>query len=275
MSADAMTQPSRAGWRLGFNGHDVRLLFNFARMMLRDRFLGSALGGVWALLQPALMLAVFVFVFTVVFPSRAPGSSSSLAFVIWLISGYGPWLFVSEGLNSAAGSVVGQTGLVKNLAFKTELLPIASATLGFVPLLVSIVMLAVLLVLDSRAPTLVWLSLLGVLLLQYLFIAGLGLYLGALTVFVRDIPLALPSVLTMMLFLSPIFYPISAYPDAIQTVAVFNPFYVIANCYREPILNGQMAPLWQYVYLGVLATVVFVSSLSFFRKLKTYFHGRL
>lgn len=275
MSTDAAVRPVGATLSLGFDGRDARLVLNFARMMLHDRFLGSTLGGVWAVLQPALLLGVFVFVFTVVFPSRVEGSSSSLAYVIWLISGYGPWLFVSEGLGSSANAVVGQTGLVKNMAFKTELLPIASTTLGVVPLLVSLVAIAALLILDQRTPTLAWLTLPGVLALQVVFVAGLGLFLGALTVFVRDIPLALPSFLTMLLFLSPIFYPVSSYPDAIQAVARFNPFYVIANCYREPILNGALAPAWQYCYLGALSPGVFISGLGFFRKLKTYFHGRL
>lgn len=275
MSLDALNRPAGPSVSLGFNGHDARLALNFARMMLRDRFLGSTLGGLWALLQPMLLLGVFVFVFTVVFPSRMPGSSSSLAYVIWLISGYGPWLFVSEGLSSSSGSVVSQTGLVKNMAFKTELLPIAATTLGIVPLLVSIAALAVLLVVDQRPPTWAWLTLPGVLAMQVMLVAGLGLFLGALTVFVRDIPLALPSFLTMMLFLSPIFYPVSAYPEAIQAVASINPFYVIANCYREPILNGHTAPAWQYVYLAGLAFGAFAAGLWFFRRLKTYFHGRL
>lgn len=275
MSSQDIAQPARMTGLFGFNSHDVHLTMNFARMMLRDRFLGSLLGGVWAVLQPGLLLGVFVFVFTFVFPSRLPGSTSGLAFVIWLISGYGPWLFVAEGLSSSTGSVVGQTGLVKNMAFKTELLPIASTTLGIVPLAVSIAVLAVLLVADHRPPTLAWLSLPLVLVLQTVLIAGLGLFLGALNVFVRDVALALPSFLTMALFLSPIFYPITSYPQVIRTAASLNPFYIIANCYREPILNGAFAPLWQFGYLGVLSVVTFVGGLAFFRKLKTYFHGRL
>lgn len=242
----------------GFDGHDRRLGVNFAAIMLRDRFLGTSLGWIWSVLQPTLLIGVFVFVFTVLFKSRLPGQENSqLAFAIWLISGYGPWLAINEGIMGGASSVVSQTGVVKNMAFKTEILPIAATLLGLVPLLVSISILTVLIIMDGRTPTAVWLIMIPVLLSQSLFVAGLGLYLGALNVFVRDVTLALPSILTMLLFLSPIFYPIDSYDPALRAVVQWNPFYVIANGYRAPIVDGQLPPIWQIIYLAVLAILTF------------------
>lgn len=260
----------------GFDGHDRRLGFNFATMMIRDRFLGTGLGIAWSLLQPALLIAVFVFVFSFVFKTRLAGNEDSeLAFVIWLVSGYGPWLAINEGIMSGANAVVGQSGLVKNMAFKTELLPISATTLGLIPLLVSVVILVALIALDGRAPGLSWLVMAPVLVLQSLFVAGLGLILGAVNVFMRDVSLALPSILTMCLFLSPIFYPIETFPENVQEVVQWNPFYVIANGYRSPILDNQPPPLVQLVYLAILSVVMFAIGLWVFRRLKTYFHGRL
>ena len=116
------------------------------------RFLGSALGIVWAAANPVLMLGIFTFVFGVVFKSKLPGAETSLSYVIWLISGYGPWLAIAEGLSTGTSAVVANSNLVKNLKFKTEILPIAGALTGIIPLLVAILYLMALLAIDGRPP---------------------------------------------------------------------------------------------------------------------------
>jgi lipopolysaccharide transport system permease protein len=99
--------------------------------------------------------------------------------------------------------------------------------------------------------------------------------LGSLNVFLRDTALVLPNVLTILLFASPIFYQLSAYPPALQKVLVFHPFYVIAEGYRAPILNGALPPSWMLVYLTVISCLVFWAGLLWFRRLKSFFDTRL
>jgi ABC-type polysaccharide/polyol phosphate export permease len=260
---------------LGFGIHDLRLLVNLTNMALRDRFLGSSVGRVWALLNPLLLMSIFSFVFTFVFESRLPGADSSLSFIIWLLSGYGPWLAMSEGLSTSASSITGNSGLIKNLSFKSELLPIAASLLGLVPLAVSFVLLSVLLVFGGHAPTPAWLIIFPVLALQFALISGMGLFLGAMNVFVRDITHILPSLLVVLLFASPIFYSVEAYPASAQVWVQFNPFYLVANGYREPLINGKLPPLWQLALLTAFATAALVGGLSYFRRLKGYFDARL
>jgi lipopolysaccharide transport system permease protein len=260
----------------GFDRNDRRLGMNFAAMFLRDRFLGTGLGLFWAVLQPAAMIGVYVYVFSFLFKSRLPGlENSEYAFAIYLISGFGPWLAINEGMMSGTNAVVGQSSLVKNMAFKTELLPMAAAVLGLVPLLVSIAGLSVLITLDGRMPAPVWLIMIPYLFFMYLFVAGLGLMLGAANVFVRDISLALPTVMTMLLFLSPIFYSIETFPEGMRDVVKWNPFYVIANGFRAPIVDGKLPPWPQTLYLAVLSFAVYWLGLIVFRRMKSYFHGRL
>ena len=189
----------------GFDRRDFSMLLNLFRMSLSDRFLGSALGLVWAVLSPLLLLGIFCFVFTFVFPSRLAGREGSLPFVIWLISGYGPWLALNEGLNSATVSVIGNAGIVKNIVFKSELLPMVGSLLGLVPLVVSFALILVLQITAGELPNIAWLSLPFVIVLQFVFVSGIGLFLGALNVFVRDTALVLPNLLTLILFASPIF----------------------------------------------------------------------
>ena len=265
----------RGGELTGFDKNDVRLGVNFARMMLRDRFLGSMLGSAWAILNPALMLLLFCFVFGVVFQSRLPGSLSGFAFIIWLISGYGPWLAMSEALINSTNVIVSQAGVVKNMAFKTEILPFSASAVALVPLSVSLVLLCVLLVLDGRPPTVAWLILPVVLILQMAFIIGIGLVLAASNVFLRDISQVLPNVLTLALFISPIFYELVQFPELVRPVAAWNPLYLIANGYRAPIVNGVLPPLAHLVVLLALAASSLGFGLWYFRRLKTYFSGRI
>ena len=260
---------------LGFDRQDLRLLGNFFRMTLRDRFLGSSLGLVWAIATPVLMLAIFTFVFGFVFKSKLPGAETELAFVIWLISGYGPWLAISEAITASTGSVVSNTGIVKNLAFKTELLPISSALMGVVPLIVSLVFLAILMVVDGIAPSWRWLYIVPVIALQFVMLIGIGLFLSALNVFIRDVAMALPNLLLMILFSSPIFYPIEAFPRVAQAVSRFNPFYVITEGYRQPLLHDRLPPSWTLLYLAVVAVVSLFVGLTVFRRAKGFFDARL
>src|SRR2546427_562767 len=110
---------------------------------------------------------------------------------------------------------------------------------------------------------------------QVLFISGLGLFLAALNVFVRDVFLVLPNVLLLVLFASPIFYPIEAFPSVIRPLVLFNPFYVVTEAYRAPLIRHSLPLLWTLVYLVILAVLVFWAGLGFFRRLKSFFDSRL
>jgi len=260
---------------LGFDRRDAGMLVSLFRMALGDRFLGSALGLVWAVLSPLMLMGIFCFVFTFVFPSRLPGRDGTFPYVIWLISGYAPWLGISEGLSSATNSVTGSAGVVKNIAFKSELLPVVGSMLGLVPLAVGLLLIFTLQIGSGHGMSVAIVALPLVIALLLLFISGLGLFLGALNVFVRDTALALPNVLTILLFASPIFYPMTSYPVSVQAFLIYNPFYVLAECYRSPILFGTFPPLWMLIHLTVLSAVLFLAGLWWFRRLKSFFDTRL
>jgi lipopolysaccharide transport system permease protein len=259
----------------GFDRRDLKMLTNLFRMTLGDRFQGSALGLTWAVLSPVLLMAMFCFVFTYVFPGRLANQPGTLPFIVWLLSGYGPWLALSEGLSAATTSVVASAGIIKNVAFKSELVPVVGALTGLIPLTVALTIILLLLAYSGAPPSLAWLVLPYSTILLIVFVAGAGLFLGALNVFVRDTALALPNLLTLLLFASPIFYPLSAYPAALQNVLVFNPFYVLAECFRAPLLNSTLPPLWMLIYMTVVSGLTFVGGLWWFRRLKSFFDTRL
>ena len=143
----------------GFDRRDLGMLWSMFKLTLTDRYLGSALGLTWAVLSPLLLMGIFTFVFTFVFPGRLPGREGALPYVIWLLSGYGPWLAISEGLSASTNSVVGNAGIVKNIAFKSEVLPVVGALTGLLPLLVSSAVILLLQLVSGELPRLALLSL--------------------------------------------------------------------------------------------------------------------
>ena len=260
---------------LGFTPSDALLGFNFFKMNLRDRYLGSAFGTFWAILNPIMMLAIYTFVFTFLFKSKLPGADTSLTYVIWLISGYGPWLATTEGLMAGTNSVTSSVGLVKNMAFKTEKLPIASAAVAIVSLTIALIFTLALTFADGNTPSIVILSLPLIVIVHFALIAALSTWLAAANVFFKDLALVLPNVLMVLMFLTPIFYPINTLPAVLQTVTKINPFYHISEAYRSVLLSNSLPNLWGTVYVGVLAIVCLVLALSAFRRSKGYFDSAL
>jgi lipopolysaccharide transport system permease protein len=256
---------------MGFDRADLRFMLNLWRMNLTDRYLGSALGGAWAILNPLLMFALFTFVFGFVFKARLPGADSTMAYSIWLICGYGPWLANTEALTAASHSIISNSGLVKNMAFKTEVLPIASTMLGLIPLAVSIVFLLGLQLLAGNGLqwSLVWLPF--VVLVQFIFLSAFGVMIAAITTFVRDFGIVLPNLLMIVLFATPIFYPVEAVPSIVRSLMALNPIYIIASAYRAVLLGGQDIPLLPLLALAFISCGLLVFALGVFRRVKGYF----
>ncbi len=259
----------------GFTRYDFRLLINLFKMNLRDRYLGSSLGSFWAVSNPLFMLALYTYIFGFVFKVRLPGSETTLAYVIWLITGYGPWIATTEALMGAASSVVGAAGLVKNLAFKTELLPIAGALVGAVNLAVSLFFLFVLFLWAGTPVTAHVVLLPLVILLQFFWIIALGMWLSAIAVFVRDVLQILPTLLTAIMFMTPIFYPFDSMPAIIQRVSLANPFYQIADAYRSILIAHEFPNAVGLGFVGVLSWVIFRFGLAAFRRAKGSFDSAI
>jgi lipopolysaccharide transport system permease protein len=104
---------------------------------------------------------------------------------------------------------------------------------------------------------------------------AIGLWLGAANVFVRDLGLALPNLLTILMFSTPIFYPIQSLPIVLQRVTQFNPFYIVVESYRAVLLGNTAASVWGLLYVLALSVVVFLSGLRVFRRIKGNFGSML
>ena len=175
----------------------------------------------------------------------------------------------------ATSSVMGASGMVKNMAFKTELLPIAATLVGLINLVVSFCFLLALLVWSGSAITWHLVLLPIVVVLQFAFAAALGIWLSAIAVFVRDVVQILPTLLTAVMFVTPIFYSFDTMPQIIQRVSVANPLYQIAEGYRTILIANRMPDMIGLLYVAAISFIIFFFGLRAFRRAKGSFDSAI
>jgi len=224
------------------------------------RYRGSALGLLWSFITPLVMLTIYTFIFSVVFKSRwGTSGDSKVNFAIVLFAGLIVYNIVSECIIRAPSLIVGNSNYVKKVVFPLEILPtvaLGSALFhGFVSL---VVLLAAQLVFLQRMP---WTILLfPVLLLPLMLsVAGLLWLLSALGVFLRDIGQVTSILTTLLMFLSPLFYPASAVPDRYRFWLQLNPLTFIIEQSRNVLIFGNV-PDWS----GLVVALVVSTSISAF-----------
>ncbi|MEQ8426912.1 MAG: ABC transporter permease [Gammaproteobacteria bacterium] len=260
---------------LNYTRADTILAFNLWRNSIYDKYLGSALGLFWAIGNPLIMFALYAFVFGFVLQVRLPGSEKTLDFVVWLISGFGPWLATVEAIMAATTSITSASGMVKNMAFKTELLPISASFVGLITLAVSLFFLLIMMALNGQYPSFYLIYLPVVALVHFMLILSVSIWLSAINVFMRDLSIVLPNILMVALFMTPILYPIEAMPGPIQEISLLNPIFIIVEAYRDCLLNKSNPDFLGLIYVFLLSTIIFFIGLRVFNRVKGYFESVL
>ena len=221
------------------------------------RYRGSALGIGWSFITPLAMLAVYTFVFSQVFKARWGGleQAGPLGFAANLFAGLIVFNLFSECVNRAPGLVLANPNYVKKVVFPLEVLgSVAVGSAVFHALTSLLILVGFELVAFRQIPlTLVWLPLVWLpLILGSLACTWL---LSAAGVFLRDIGQLIGVGLNMLMFLSPIFFPLSALPPKWQPVLQLNPLAQVIEQTRRAALQG-LSPNWSYVVLGTLITLL-------------------
>ncbi len=237
----------------------------FLKLLRRDfaeRYRGSYLGLLWSLLLPLLSLLVFTFFFGVIFQMRWAGrgdaSLGDLALILFV--GMALYNFLAECLSRAPGLILAHPNYVKSVVFPLEMLPavmVASALLTLTATL-----LVILLLQASLGSGLSWTALLlpAMVLPLALFVLGISGFLASLGVYIRDIQQLIVPLVQLMMFLSPVFYPVAALPEAMRPWLQINPLALAIEQTRGIILFGQW-PAWT-PYLLSLSTGVLTALLG-------------
>lgn len=198
------------------------------------RYKQTAIGLAWALIRPALTLAVFV-----LFRRMVGVSQNDVPDVILVLAAVLPWQFFSTALTESSASLIGNTSLISKVYFPRLIIPVAAVATAFVDFLITLVMLAVLMTWHRVAPAPPLLALPFFILLAALLSLGLGLLLGALTVTYRDFRYIVPFLVQLGLFVSPIAFSTSQVPERWRPIYGLNPLVGIIDGFRWSILGGR------------------------------------
>lgn len=251
------------------------MLFALIAREIRSRFIGSASGWIWLILNPLLLLAVYSFVFGVIFQARVP-PGLEMPFVAWLAVALWPWLMFSEGVLKGSQSIREHAALISKVSLPRELLVFASVSAVFLLHLAGY--LAVFLVLVVLGIDLHWAGLPRLLLaLVSLFVltSGLALGLSAIQVYVRDLEQALPTVMMFWFFLTPILYAPSLLPSDLGAWLDLNPLTWWMAEIRSGILHAESLPGWPALAMLLGSLAVAWAGHRIFRRLSPYFEDFL
>lgn len=227
------------------------LIYQLAKREVISRYRGSLMGLAWSFFNPVLMLAVYTFVFSVVFNARWGGDATGRGdFAIILFAGILVHGILAECVNRAPGLVVGNASYVKRVIFPLDVLPWVAmgAALFHALVTLAVLLLAQLLIRGVLPATTLFVPL--VVFPLVLFTMGLAWLLAALGVFVRDIGQMTGIFTTVLLFLAPVFYPLDALPEGMRKWIYLNPLTFIIEQAREVLIWGR-AP--DFVGLGAYA----------------------
>lgn len=238
-----------------------QLILQMSKREVVGRYRGSVMGMAWSFFNPVLMLAVYTFVFSVVFQTRwgVAGEASKTSFAILLFVGMIVHGLFAECANRAPSLILGNVNYVKKVVFPLEILPwVAMGSALFHAAISLLVLLVAQLVFHQSLP---WTVVLFPLVLLPLLLATMGVawFLAAIGVYLRDVSQTIGIITTVLLFLSPIFYPISALPEQYRIWLHLNPLTFIIEEGRKTLVLGQM-PDWSGwgVYMVVSVAIAWM-----------------
>jgi len=253
-----------------------QLTWEMTKREVSERYAGQVLGTLWAVGHPVLLMALYVFIFAYVFPTRLGlGDDLPRSYVLYILAGLIPWITFADSLNKAAVAITGNASLVKQVAFPLEVLPVKVVLAAFVTQLVATpLLLLYALIIDPAGLPWSALALPLLFFFQLLAMIGIAYLLASLTVFVRDLRELVQVFTTAGLFLAPIlFLPVwleSAWKPLLW-VLYLNPFSHLVWCYQDILYFGRIAHPVSWAFFIPFSVFVFYGGYRVFRKLKPVF----
>jgi homopolymeric O-antigen transport system permease protein len=246
-------------------GH-ARLLVAITRVELEKKYAGSVLGLAWLFLQPALLLAVYLFVYMVVFKFRFEGFST-LDYVLFVFAGLVPFIGGNEAINASAMSIKQNMHLVKNVMLPIELIPVRTV---FVSLAGQVIGLTLVLALSAVGGALgpMALALPIAVLLQALALLGLAWIVSGLGVVLPDVAYFINLFLFLLMFISPIAFKPDMVPATLRLVVYANPIYYMLEVYRDCLIAGRTPDPRVWAIDAAISVGLFVIGGGFFRTFK-------
>ncbi len=243
------------------------LLFFWAWRSIKIRYAQSAIGVGWAVIQPVFSTVVF----SLVFGKMARIESEGIPYSLFSLMGIVPWTYFSNALQASTVSLMNNTNLITKIYFPRLILPVSEALAKLLDFgLAMLVLFAWMSWLGFLPDTGIWVLPLLILLMTF-WAAGLGIWLASLAVQYRDIGHGMVFFIQLMMFASPVVYPMGIVPDQYKWIYALNPMVGIIEGFRSALLGGKPMP-WDLLALGTAVSLVFALLGSFcFRRREKLF----
>jgi lipopolysaccharide transport system permease protein len=251
---------ARAAWRYRY------FIVSSVRNELKSRFVRSRLGGLWMIIHPLAQVLIFALILSEVLSAKLPGVNNKHAYALYLMAGTVAWSLFSDGLSRCLTLFIDNGNLMKKMAFPRICLPLIAAGAAVVNnLLLILAVFAVFAALGHWPGAHAgWLPVL--LVITLVLSIGIGLVLGVVNVFVRDVGQVVPVVLQILFWLTPIVYTIDIIPASLRRWLEFNPMYPLVSSYQA-VLVFDRAPDWRGLAVTAVTGVVMLGlALLIFRR---------
>lgn len=246
---------------------NLMLLKQFTRRDIKARYQGTVLGLGWLFIMPILLLTVFTFVFNGIFQMKWPssGAETPVGFALFVFCGLMVHQTFAETLTRAPSVFLAQTNLITKVVFPLWVLP-ASMALSTIYHMILTLIIFLLALLFFSTPYLTWL-IVPFLLVPFLIASiGVALLISSLGVYLRDLGQMMGVLVTVLMFLSPVFYPLSSLSGAALSWLKLNPLAVLIESLRSALLLNEWPSAMDHIYLWAFAAIVLsLGSLSYYK----------
>ena len=233
---------------------------------IKSRFSNSRIAGLWLLVQPLVQVAIFATILSSVLSARLPGVFSEYGYTVYLLAGISAWSLFSETLSRCINVFVENGGLLKKISFPRICLPmivVGASLVNFVALLG--VTTAFLLIIGAF-PGVVYLWIVPLAVLLVGFASGLGILLGVVNVFMRDLGQVVGVLLNLWFWFTPIVYPRNVVPEGVARALDWNPLLPVVTAFQDIILRGQAPDLASLLPIALLTLASITMAAVVFRR---------
>jgi lipopolysaccharide transport system permease protein len=243
------------------------LLFFLIWRDIKVRYKQTVLGAAWAIIQPFFTMVVF----SLFFGRLAKIPSDGIPYPIFSYAALVPWTFFANGLNQSSNSLILNANLIKKVYFPRLVIPISTVISGIVDFMLAFIVLLGMMLYFGIFPTknVLWLPLF--LLLAFVTSLGVGLWFSAMNVQFRDVRYAVPFLVNFWMFATPIAYPSSLLEEPWRTLYGINPMAGVVEGFRWALLGTETKPGPIIFVSAMVACLILVSGLFYFRKMEKTF----
>lgn len=269
--AHTVTIKPRSGW-IGINFKELwlyrELLYIFVWRDIKVRYKQTVIGIIWAILQPFFLMVVF----SIFFGQLAKIPSNGVPYPIFVFSGLLFWNYFASAITNSSNSLVDYEGIIKKIYFPRLILPLTPALTPAVDFLIAFMILIGMMIFYHFSFSLVAaLMIIPLLLLVFLTAVGLGIFFSAINVKYRDVRFALPYFIQALFFITPVIYPVSLVPAKFHWLISLNPMSGVVETARAVLIGNGVIPVGQLLTSLIIAIVVFLFGILYFRRAERSF----